>query len=152
MSGNDPIPASQISPAHVVSACTIGNSNKTDEVFRGFNNPPPICVTSGLITPNMSQGASAYGGSVKLFAPGTDILSTWKDSNQDPNPCIRALSPVFPNSTVRDPFRSLSGGIWLGLLSHTFAGYGSVLSSLGELVQQPIKISTRGQHINTAVT
>jgi hypothetical protein len=67
---------------------------------------------------------SNLGASAKLFAPGTEILSTWKDGNKSPNDCEQGLYPVFANATVRDffSFQCIPSQLAAFLLSINFAG------------------------------
>lgn len=53
--GNDGLPAVLFSPASEKSACTVGASEKDDKIASYSN----------------------FGSIVDIFAPGTDILSTW---------------------------------------------------------------------------
>jgi subtilisin family serine protease len=62
--GNDGVDAINTSPAHVAAALTVGASDIND---------------SRSSFPN---GASSnFGSIVDLFAPGSDVLSTWRDSD-----------------------------------------------------------------------
>ena len=61
--GNNGVDAINISPAHVAGAITVGASNIND---------------GRSIFPN---GSSNFGSIVDLFAPGSDVLSAWRDSD-----------------------------------------------------------------------
>jgi subtilisin family serine protease len=74
--GNDNTDARAASPANLVDACTIGNTDRNDNVFRGFEE---------------GRGASNFGSRVDLFAPGTDITSTWNNNEYASNFTVSRL-------------------------------------------------------------
>ena len=88
--GNENKDAKFISPGNTPGACTIGNIDKTDNIYEG-------AAACG----DPSDGASNYGPTVKLWAPGTLILST-SPVNTVPrrDPFVGLLGP-FANYTVR---------------------------------------------------
>lgn len=61
--GNSNVDAGNTSPARVAAALTVGASDINDN--RSF----------------FTSGASNFGSIVDLFAPGSDVLSAWKDSD-----------------------------------------------------------------------
>jgi hypothetical protein len=88
--GNDNQPANFSSPANVPGVCTIGNINSTDFVYRGSTS-----------FDFLNAGASNYGPVVRLFAPGTGILSTWpRNIVPDPNLNPSGVDGQFQNFTV----------------------------------------------------
>jgi subtilisin family serine protease len=138
--GNSNIPASQVSPAHLAQACTIGNSDKADDVFRGINNPPAVCGRRI----GMNFGASDYGSAVKLFAPGTDILSTFKNNVPLADPCAAAIEPVYPNGTALMTGTSMASPLAAGVGAYLLGLSSSyTLKSSFALCQQMIDTSTK---------
>lgn len=83
--------ANLTSPGNTPGACTIGNTDGSDFIYRG--------VTSPDLVPNV--GASCFGTPIQLFAPGTKILSTYARNFADP---VIDLNPPsegpFANFTV----------------------------------------------------
>lgn len=72
--GNDGGPAARSSPASEKTACTVGATNKDDSIASYSN----------------------YGGLVDIFAPGTNILSTWNRGPDDTN-TISGTSMATPH-------------------------------------------------------
>jgi subtilisin family serine protease len=81
--------ASLSSPGNTPGACTIGNTDGGDFIYRGDQRAGQ---------PN--AGASNFGSTVRLFAPGVDILSTAFSNTLRPNDPSGLYGP-FPNFTVR---------------------------------------------------
>jgi subtilisin family serine protease len=101
--GNENHPASQTSPARLSAACTIGNIDINDNIYRG--------MPFGL---NVNTGASNYGPLVKFFAPGTNILSTAPrntTTRDDPDP--DTMGP-FGNFSVNKTL--FNTNLWFGLI------------------------------------
>ena len=86
--GNDHIDASIFTPAKNPKVCTIGNTNKTDSRFSGIP-----------VGDDPQRGGSNFGKVVKLWAPGTLILST-SNSNVPTDPDVFGQQN-FANMTVR---------------------------------------------------
>jgi subtilisin family serine protease len=88
--GNNNHDANLTSPGNAPGACTIGNTDGSDTIFRGldrFGGP--------------HGGASNYGPIVKLWAPGVNILST---ANQNfPYPNDNGVDGPFANFSVSLP-------------------------------------------------
>ena len=78
--GNNGVDAINTSPAHVAAALTVGASNMSDgrSIF--------------------TSGSSNFGSIVDLSAPGSDILSTWRDSDVSTN-TISGTSMATPHTT-----------------------------------------------------
>jgi hypothetical protein len=66
--GNENYPSTLTSPANIPDACTIGNTDRNDIIFRGI-------AKNG----NPHFAASNYGPDVDLFAPRSVIISTTND-------------------------------------------------------------------------
>jgi hypothetical protein len=88
--GNMNKPASVSAPGNTPNVCNIGNIDMGDFVYRGRQED------EGHV------GASNYGSTVKLFAPGTAILSTAITNTPPANdPALGAYGP-FSNFSVCD--------------------------------------------------
>jgi len=72
--GNDGLPAALFSPASEKTACTVGATDKTDA----------------------RASYSNFGSVVDIFAPGSEILSTWIDGPDDTN-TISGTSMATPH-------------------------------------------------------
>jgi subtilisin family serine protease len=88
--GNNGGDAITHAPGNVPGACAIGNTNRTDGIFTGEDG-------SG----SDISGASNYGATVKLFAPGTQIISTFPRNVQTPTDTFFSVT-VFSNFSVSD--------------------------------------------------
>jgi subtilisin family serine protease len=86
--GNNNHAASLTSPGNTPGACTIGNTDGADFIYRGDQRAG-----------QRNAGASDYGSAVRLFAPGVDILSTAFSNLLRPQDPSGMYGP-FPNFTV----------------------------------------------------
>jgi subtilisin family serine protease len=85
--GNSSVDAINISPAHVAAALTVGASAENDS-RASFSN---------------------FGSTVDLFAPGNNVLSTWKDSDTSTN--------IIPGTSMASPH--VAGAVALYLQGRT---------------------------------
>ncbi|KAF2432503.1 subtilisin-like protein [Tothia fuscella] len=108
--GNNNHAASLTAPGNTPGACTIGNTDGADFIYRGdprFGSP--------------NAGASDYGSTVKLFAPGVDILSTAFSNVVRPNDPVMGLFGPFGNFTELMTGTSMSSPLVAGIAATILA-------------------------------
>ncbi|TJY62895.1 S8 family peptidase [Sinimarinibacterium sp. CAU 1509] len=121
--------------AGVTFVVAAGNSNA--DACSGSPNKLPAAITVGAATKADSRdtGYSNYGSCVDLFAPGTDITSSWIGSSSATNtisgtsmasPHVAGAAALVlsahPSATPADVVDTLLGDATLGVLSNVGSG------------------------------
>jgi hypothetical protein len=84
--GNGNRDAKDTSPANTPRACTVGNLDIDNKIWRGMNE--------------WNDGASNYGSTVKIWAPGAHIISTYPFQKPSPGMDGNPDLVVFSNYSV----------------------------------------------------
>ncbi|KAF2430943.1 subtilisin-like protein [Tothia fuscella] len=136
--GNEDKPASFLSPANTPGACTIGNIDRQDSIHRG--------TYWSDVYPNL--GASCYGSTGKLWAPGTDILSTWPVNTWTPDTDL-GYGP-FSNFGSYDTGTSMAAPLVAGVAATILATNSSSFNTIS-LCQYLQDIATQGSLQNSDI-